>query len=126
MEDGPLRDSSAHAPQKRDVLGTVLLSVVAGHWRYAHISARRGDGVNPELLGRTRVMSEDSVRRGLTALKAEESEVWLKKHLPASYEPLLEEAWAWDVDSSVKVLYGHQEEAKVGDNPQKPGRPSQA
>jgi hypothetical protein len=26
------------------------LSVLAGHWRYAHMSALRGDGVNPELL----------------------------------------------------------------------------
>jgi hypothetical protein len=48
----------------RDVLGTILLSVLAGHWRYAHISALRGDGVNPGLLGRTKVASEDSVRRG--------------------------------------------------------------
>jgi hypothetical protein len=52
--------------------------------------------------------------------------VWLKKHLKASYEPLLEEAWALDVDTTVKPLYGHQEDAKVGYNPQKPGRPSHA
>jgi hypothetical protein len=126
VEDCPLRYTSANAPQKRDVLGTVLLSVLAGHWRYAHISALRGDGVNPELLGMRQVMSEDSVRRGLKALKAEESEVWLKKHLKASYEPLLEEAWALDVDTTVKPLYGHQEAAEVGYNPQKPGRPSHA
>ena len=126
VEDCPLHYTSANAPQKRDVLGTVLLSVLAGHWRYAHMSALRGDGVNPELLGMRKVMSEDSVRRGLTALKAESSEVWLKKHLKASYEPLLAEPWVLDVDSSVKVLYGHQEEAKVGYNPQKPGRPSHA
>jgi hypothetical protein len=39
---------------------------------------------------------------------------------------LLEEAWALDVDTTVKPLYGHQEDAKVGYNPQKPGRPSHA
>jgi hypothetical protein len=41
------------------VLGTILLSVLAGHWRYAHMNAIRGDGVNPELLGMTKVASED-------------------------------------------------------------------
>jgi hypothetical protein len=126
VKDCPLQYTSPNAPRKRDVLGTILLSVLAGHWRYAHISALRGDGVNPELLGMTKVASEDSVRRALSAMKEEESELWLKKHLKASYEPLLEEAWALDVDTTVKPLYGHQEDAKVGYNPQKPGRPSHA
>src|SRR5437867_11523003 len=125
VNDCPLQYSSPNAPQKRDVLGTLLLSVLAGHWRYAHISALRGDGVNPELLGMTKVASEDSVRRALSAMKEEETGPWLKKHLKASYEPLLEEAWALDMDSTVKPLYGHQEDAKVGYNPTKPGRPSQ-
>src|SRR5215469_13983051 len=62
VNDCPLAYSSPNAPQKRDVLGTILLSVLAGHWRYAHISALRGDGVNPGLLGMTKVASEDSVR----------------------------------------------------------------
>src|ERR1035438_8059444 len=126
VEDCPLQFTSLNAPRKRDVLGTILLSVLAGHWRYAHISALRGDGVNPELLGMTKVASEDSVRRALSAMKEEASESWLKKHLKASYEPLLEEVWALDVDTTVKPLYGHQEDAKVGYNPQKPGRPSHA
>jgi hypothetical protein len=47
----PLHLTSPNAPAKRDVLGTVLLSVLAGHWRYAHITALRGDGVNAPLLG---------------------------------------------------------------------------
>ena len=126
VKDCPLEYTSPNAPAKRDVLGTILLSVLAGHWRYAHMSALRGDGVNPELLGMTKVASEDSVRRALSALDEEKSEQWLKKHLKASYEPLLEEPWALDVDTTVKVLYGHQEDAKAGYNPQKPGRPSHA
>jgi hypothetical protein len=67
-----------------DVLGTILLSVLAGHWRYAHISAWRGDGVNPGLLGMRKVASEDSARCGLSAMKEEETGPWLKKHLKAS------------------------------------------
>src|SRR5712672_924441 len=61
VEDCPLQYKSPNAPPKRDVLGTILLSVLAGHWRYAHMNAIRGDGVNPELLGMTKVASEDSV-----------------------------------------------------------------
>ena len=126
VADCPLEYQSGNAPQKRDVLGTILLSVLAGHWRYAHISAIRGDGVNPGLLGMTKVMSEDSVRRAMKALDEERSGAWLQQHLRASYEPLLEEPWALDMDSTVKVLYGHQEDARVGYNPAKPGRPSHA
>ena len=103
-----------------------MLSVLAGHWRYAHISAIRADGVNPGLLGMTRVASEDSVRRGMKAMDEAASGQWLKEHLKASYEPLLQEPWALDVDTTVKPLYGHQQDAQVGYNPTKPGRPSHA
>jgi hypothetical protein len=126
VADCPLDYRSANAPRKRDVLGTILLSVLAGHNRYAHISAIRNDGVNPELLGMTKVVSEDSARRALKGLDEKRSGDWLKKHLKASYEPLLDEPWALDMDSTVKLLYGHQENAKVGYNPTKPGRPSHA
>jgi hypothetical protein len=37
VADCPLSLTSANAPKKRDLLGTVLLSVLAGHRRYAHI-----------------------------------------------------------------------------------------
>ena len=84
IEDCPLRYTSPNAPRKRDVLGgSILLSVLAGRWRYAHISALRGDGVNPGLLGMTKVASEDSVRRALLAMQEEESETWLKRQLQA-------------------------------------------
>jgi hypothetical protein len=126
VNDCPLRYTSRNAPEKRNVLGTILLSVLAGHWRYAHISAIRGDGVNPGLLGMTKVASEDSVRGALKSMDPEESVAWLKKHLKASYEPLLEEPWGLDIDTTVKPLYGHQQDATRGYNPAKPGRPSHA
>ena len=124
VEDCPMQYKSPNAPTKRDVLGTIMLSVLSGHWRYAHISAIRGDGVNPELLGMKKVASEDSVRRALLAMEEEASDRWMRRHLKASYEPLLDEPWILDMDSTVKLLYGHQEDAKLGYNPTKPGRPS--
>jgi hypothetical protein len=73
VADCPLEYTSGNAPQKRDVLGTILLSLLAGHWRYAQIGAIRGDGVNPGLPGMTKVASEDSVRRAMKALDKESS-----------------------------------------------------
>ena len=96
VEDCPLRYTSPNAPHKRDVLGTLVLSVLAGHWRYAHISGIRGDGINPALLGMSGVASEDSVRRGMKAMDETASGEWMKKHLKCSYEPLLQEPWVFN------------------------------
>ena len=126
VADCPLVYSSPNAPAKRDVLGTAVLSILAGHWRYAHITALRGDTVNPPLLGMTRVVSEDAVRRGLDKIEAEAGARWLTGHLDDTVRPLLTEPWILDVDTTVKPLYGHQEGAVVGYNPLKPGRPSHA
>src|SRR6201993_4335761 len=61
VTDCPLSLTSPNAPTKRDLLGTVMLSVLAGHRRYAHITALRCDAVTPPLLGMRKVVSEDSV-----------------------------------------------------------------
>ena len=75
------------------------------------------EGVNPELLGMTKVVSEDSARRGLKGIDEKLAGEWLKKHQKASYEPLLEEPWALDIDSTVKLLYGHQDNPKWATTP---------
>jgi len=124
VEECPVTYTSPNAPSKADVLGTILLSVLAGHRRYAHITALRFDGVNPQLLGMTRVCSEDSVRRAFSEVEASACATWQTPHLRNSYEPLLCEPWILDIDSTVKPLYGHQEGAVKGYNPGKPGRPS--
>ena len=36
--DCPLRYGSPNAPKKRDILGTAMFSMLAGHKRYAHIA----------------------------------------------------------------------------------------
>src|SRR3954452_18311444 len=43
--DAPFSYKSNNAPKVTDVLGTLLLSVLAGHHRYAHITALRFDNV---------------------------------------------------------------------------------
>jgi len=129
VKDCPWVYTSPNAPAVRDVLGTVLLSILAGHHRYAHVAALRGDTVNPALLGMSHVVSEDSVRRALAKGCEDEKArqgvaTWQEKHLLASYAPLLSVPWILDIDSTIKTVYGHQEGAQVGYNPHKRGRPA--
>jgi hypothetical protein len=124
VADCPLHFTSPNAPTKRDVLGTMLLSVLAGHWRYAHITALRCDPVNPPLLGMKKVVSEDAVRRALDKIEEQAGLAWLQEHLDYCTRPLLSEPWVLDIDTTVKPLYGHQQGAAVSYNPHKPGRPS--
>ena len=51
VKDCPIKYSSPNAPSKHNILGTVLLSVLAGHKRYSHITTIRSDSVNPCPLG---------------------------------------------------------------------------
>jgi hypothetical protein len=124
VEDCPLVSISPNAPKTRDVLGPLLLSVPAGRRRYAHITCVRSDGVNPGLLGMTKVVSEDAVRRALVRIDAAAGTAWLHRHLDYVWRPLLCEPWILDVDTTIKPIYGHQEGAVVGHNPKKPGRPA--
>ena len=125
-KDAPLVYLSPNAPAPRDVLGTLVLGILAGHWRYAHLSALRFDTVAPELLGLGGLVSEDSVRRGLRRVDQIGGRQWLTGHLLTSCWEFLTTPWILDIDTTIKPIYGHQEGAKVGYNPQKPGRPSHA
>lgn len=124
VEQCPLYFVSHNAPTKRDVLGTILLSVLAGHTRYAHMSSVRTDKVNADLLGMKKIVSDDSARRGLKKISEASGRDWLIKSLYDSYAEILNYSWILDVDTTIKCLYGHQEGAKQGYNPKKPGRPS--
>jgi hypothetical protein len=87
----PLHYASPNAPARRDVLGTALLSVLSGHRRYAHITALRADRVNPPLLGMSRVLSEDAIRRAFEKIEAEAGVGWLQEQLDYTTRPLLSE-----------------------------------
>lgn len=127
VDNCPLRYTSPNAPSVRDVLGTLLLSILAGHKRYAHVTTIRSDRVNPELLGMDGVASEDSIRRALAAMDEVEAITWADQHLAHSTRPVLALApWILDTDNTVKCLYGKQEGAVKSYNPKKPGRPSHA
>jgi hypothetical protein len=124
VNEFPLQYNSGNACSKNDILGTLLLSVLSGQTRYSHISSLRSEGVNSELLGMNKVVSEDTVRRSFAAIDENEGTSWMQSHLENCYLPLLSEPWILDIDTTIKPLYGRQEGAVVGYNPRKPGRPS--
>lgn len=126
VQSCPLSYSSPNGSKIADVLGTLFLSVLAGHWRYAHIAALRADAVSAGLLGMESVVSEDTVRRALKAMDETAGMSWLQEHLDAAVLALMRAPWILDTDVTVKPLYGKQEGALIGYNPHKPGRPSHA
>ena len=126
LEGCPLRYHGNRGSGACNVVGTAALSILCGHWRYAHINAVRGDALNPPLLGMTHVVSEDVVRRAMQRIEERAGLAWLSGELRACVQPVLSQPWILDIDVTVKPLYGHQQGAQIGHNPQKPGRPSHA
>ncbi|WP_430230534.1 transposase [Nitrosomonas communis] len=138
----PLPYSRPNAPAVVDLLGTWLLSILDGQRRYAHIAGLPGDEVAPEILGMSKIVSDESLRRALSALapglpkrcdeaqraiclaQLIESTNWMDTVLSESTGEALHTAWILDADTSVKLLYGHQAGADISYNSRKPGRPS--
>ena len=139
-KDGcPTNYSSPNAPTVVNILGTWLLSILDGQRRYAHVTGLRGDAVAPEILGMTKIISDESLRRALAHLAPEQarrgsdeeraaplarSTAWMDAVLAESTGEALRTPWVLDADTTVKLLYGHQAGAEIGYNPTKPGRPS--
>ena len=141
VDSCPLCYTSPNAPHARDVLGTWLLSILDGQRRYAHVTGLRGDAVAPQILGMSRIMSDESLRRALRHLaptlqrcpeakraqreiQLAKSEAWMGAALAESTREAVNTPWIMDCDTTVKLLYGHQDGAEVSYNPLKPGRPS--
>jgi len=77
VEQCPLLYTSPNAPKKEEVLGTILVSVLSGHRRYAHITGIRGDTVLPKLLGIENLRSEDSIRRAFANQDEDALTLWM-------------------------------------------------
>jgi len=93
---------SGNAPDKRDVLGTLKLGLLAGHRRHAHITALRGDAVAAQALGLNKVVSEDALRRGLERIDESISVAWMRPALMRSVREALGQLWVLDIDASIK------------------------
>jgi Transposase DDE domain group 1 len=144
VESCPLKYTSPNAPKVVDVLGTWMLSILDGHCRYAHVGVLRGDGVAPGILGMSKIIGDDSLRRALANIApapnskhtreqkaAQEAQLaravqWMREQIRHSIGQATATAWILDCDTTIKTLYGKQEGAVVSYNPHKRGRPSHA
>ena len=93
MKHCPLEYTGNRGSGALNVMGTVLLSVLCGHWRYAHINSVRGDTINPSLLGMDHTVSEDSVRGAMKRIPEEAGLAWLRGEILDSISPALGLAW---------------------------------
>jgi hypothetical protein len=109
----PLADRSGNAPDKRDVLGTLMLGMLAGHRRDAHITAvhctalhctalRRGP-VAAQALGMNKVVSEAALRRALERIDLAASTAWMRPALMHSVREARDKPWLFDIDASIKA-----------------------
>jgi hypothetical protein len=119
-----------------------VLSILDGQWRYAHVTGLRGNTGAPGILGMNKILSDESLRRALSALAPNQSRrcteaeraqrtaqlakstTWMDTALGESVDDALKTPWVLGCDTTVKPLYGHQAGAEVSYNPQKPCRPS--
>ncbi len=77
VEPCPMRLTSDNAPPVRDLLATVLVSIVNGATRFRHLERLHGDTATAALFGVGRFISCDSVRRNFASMPAGESRPWV-------------------------------------------------
>jgi len=89
LADCPLAYSGNNAPKVADVMGTAVVSVLAGRSRYCHAAALFGGSVAAQMLGIGRIVSHGSLARGFKKMDEANALGWLQKHLLSKIEPLL-------------------------------------
>lgn len=110
--------------RKRDVLGTLMLGLLAGPRRYAHITALRGDAVAAQALGMNKVVSEDALRRALERIDEAASAAWLRPSLMHSVREALDRPWVLDIDASIKPLYSARRAPRLATTRARPCGPA--
>ncbi len=67
---------------------------------------------------------QERAAEALRVAQLAKSTAWMDTALSESTRESLRTAWILDIDTTIKLLYGHQAGAEIGYNPTKPGRPS--
>jgi hypothetical protein len=123
----PFAYSSPNAIPPAQTLVAFIVSVVAGARRLAHTDWLRADKALHALLGISRFPGTDTVRNFFNRFSQARIEgFWrpLWKWLLALAWPVPQEGFSLDLDSTIFQRSGHQEGAKRGYNPTRPGRHS--
>ena len=123
--DYPLPRTSPNATPVIDILKAFSLNCLVGGTRFAHCRRLQDDTAVAKITGlhKGRLCGEDAFRRLCGSLDAAQVEAWFAPAEQMIHHAMPPNAVA-DWDSTVVVRYGKQEDAAIGYNPQKPGRPS--
>jgi IS4 transposase len=122
-EQCPVPRASPNAAPVREVIQSFQLAALVEGKRFCHVRWLQDDPAVARLLGLERVRGEDALPRLVKEMSSEASRAWLSGPERELYA-VLPEHFIADWDSTVNTRYGHQEDARVGYNPHKPGRPS--
>jgi len=119
----PVQRTSNNASPIYDILASFMLTTLCDGSRFVHVERLRHDPALAQVMGMESVVSDETIRRFLKVLPEREGRQWIAD----AARPLwgaLPKPFILDWDSTVITRYGHQEDAEVGYNPHKPGRPS--
>lgn len=121
----PLPRTSPNATPVADILKAFSLNCLIGGTRFAHCRRLQDDDAVAKITGmhKGRLCGEDAFRRLCRDLEAPQVEAWFAPAEQMIHHAIPPNAVA-DWDSTVIPRYGSQEDAAIGYNPQKPGRPS--
>ena len=122
-KDCPVQRTSPNAAPVYDVVQSFMLTALTDGRRFSHVERLREDPTIPELFGMEAVVGDDTVRRFFRSVDPLVGAEWVAKHAQPLWRALPSQI-ILDWDSTVQPKYGHQEGAKVGYNPSKPGRRS--
>lgn len=121
----PLPRTSPNATPVADILKAFALNCLVGGTRFAHCRRLQDDAAVAEITGmrKGRLCGEDAFRRLCASLDGAQVERWFAPAEQMVHHAMPPNCVA-DWDSTVVSRYGNQEDAAIGYNPQKPGRPS--
>ena len=119
----PISRTSPNAAPVGEILLSCQLSMLVEARRFCHVRWVQDDAGLAMVMGMKRVRGEDCLPRLVKPLDSQGLRAWIE---PTEQElfAALPDGFVADWDSTVNTRYGHQEDAAVGYNPHKRGRPS--
>lgn len=119
----PVVRTSNNALSPYDILTSFSLTTLCDGTHFSDVNRLRHDPAIPEILGMKRVVGDDTIRRFFKSINIEDARKWIADaSLPI--RSALPKNFILDWDSTIITRYGNQEDAVVGYNPTKRGRPS--
>lgn len=119
----PVARTSPNAAPIYDILVSFILTSLCDGDRFNHVNRLRYDPSLPALFGVQKIVGDDTIRRFFNSIEREKGRSWFALNTQKMWS-CLPKNFILDWDSTVLTKYGSQEEAEIGYNPTKRGRPS--